>query len=160
MIMRAAARRATFPMALFTPDPHCFRALHYLDATYQGRCFGDTSRRHRQIGDWQVGWLGGVTVTYETIRAWCAKFGPSYAAGLLGRWAVGPWAVGLLGCWAVLLGATRPRLRIVASRWSTSTPFGERWLAFAQRPDTDIQHERPLTTTAQAQSTAVNLTMP
>ena len=24
----------------------------------------------------------GVTVTYETIRAWCAKFGPSYAAGL------------------------------------------------------------------------------
>ena len=27
----------------------------------------------------------GVTVTYETIRAWCAKFGPSYAAGLLRR---------------------------------------------------------------------------
>jgi len=24
----------------------------------------------------------GVTVTYETIRAWCAKFGPRYAAGL------------------------------------------------------------------------------
>ena len=24
----------------------------------------------------------GVTVTYETIRAWCAKFGASYAAGL------------------------------------------------------------------------------
>jgi putative transposase len=24
----------------------------------------------------------GVTVTYESIRAWCAKFGPSYAAGL------------------------------------------------------------------------------
>jgi putative transposase len=24
----------------------------------------------------------GVTVTYETIRAWCDKFGPSYAAGL------------------------------------------------------------------------------
>ena len=22
----------------------------------------------------------GATVTYETIRAWCAKFGPSYAA--------------------------------------------------------------------------------
>jgi transposase-like protein len=27
----------------------------------------------------------GVTVTYETIRAWCAKFGPSYAAGLRQR---------------------------------------------------------------------------
>ncbi len=27
----------------------------------------------------------GVTVTYETIRAWCAKFGPSYAAGLRRR---------------------------------------------------------------------------
>jgi len=26
-----------------------------------------------------------VTVTYETIRAWCAKFGPSYAAGLRRR---------------------------------------------------------------------------
>ena len=26
----------------------------------------------------------GLTVTYETIRAWCLKFGPSYAAGL--RW--------------------------------------------------------------------------
>ena len=24
----------------------------------------------------------GVTVTYESIRAWCAKFGPRYAAGL------------------------------------------------------------------------------
>ncbi len=24
----------------------------------------------------------GVTVTYETIRAWCTKFGPSYAVGL------------------------------------------------------------------------------
>jgi transposase-like protein len=24
----------------------------------------------------------GVTVTYETIRVWCSKFGPSYAAGL------------------------------------------------------------------------------
>jgi putative transposase len=24
----------------------------------------------------------GITVTYETIRAWCAKFGPNYAAGL------------------------------------------------------------------------------
>ncbi len=28
---------------------------------------------------------GGVTVTYETIRAWCAKFGPSYAARLRRR---------------------------------------------------------------------------
>jgi hypothetical protein len=27
----------------------------------------------------------GVTVTYETIRAWCTKFGPSYAAGLRQR---------------------------------------------------------------------------
>jgi putative transposase len=27
----------------------------------------------------------GVTVTYETIRAWCMKFGPSYAAGLRRR---------------------------------------------------------------------------
>src|SRR5207302_6016709 len=27
----------------------------------------------------------GVTVTYETIRAWCAKFGPSYAVGLRQR---------------------------------------------------------------------------
>lgn len=27
----------------------------------------------------------GVTVTYETIRAWCAKFGPSHAAGLRRR---------------------------------------------------------------------------
>jgi putative transposase len=27
----------------------------------------------------------GVTVTYETIRAWCAKFGPIYAAGLRQR---------------------------------------------------------------------------
>ena len=27
----------------------------------------------------------GVTVTYETIRAWCARFGPSYAAGLRRR---------------------------------------------------------------------------
>jgi len=27
----------------------------------------------------------GVTVTYETIRAWCAKFGPSYAAELRQR---------------------------------------------------------------------------
>src|SRR5437763_15911995 len=27
----------------------------------------------------------GVIVTYETIRAWCAKFGPSYAAGLRRR---------------------------------------------------------------------------
>ena len=27
----------------------------------------------------------GVTVTYETIRAWCAKFGPSYAARLRRR---------------------------------------------------------------------------
>jgi putative transposase len=27
----------------------------------------------------------GVTVTYETIRAWCAKFGPGYAAGLRRR---------------------------------------------------------------------------
>src|SRR6266705_6670256 len=27
----------------------------------------------------------GVTVTYETIRAWCAKFGPDYAAGLRRR---------------------------------------------------------------------------
>jgi hypothetical protein len=27
----------------------------------------------------------GVTVTYETIRAWCAKFGPSYAAALRRR---------------------------------------------------------------------------
>jgi putative transposase len=27
----------------------------------------------------------GVSVTYETIRAWCAKFGPSFAAGLRGR---------------------------------------------------------------------------
>jgi len=26
-----------------------------------------------------------VTVTYETIRAWCTKFGPSYAAGLRRR---------------------------------------------------------------------------
>jgi hypothetical protein len=27
----------------------------------------------------------GVSVTYETIRAWCAKFGQSYAAGLRRR---------------------------------------------------------------------------
>jgi len=27
----------------------------------------------------------GVTVTYETIRAWRAKFGPSYAAGVRRR---------------------------------------------------------------------------
>jgi putative transposase len=27
----------------------------------------------------------GVTVTYEMIRAWCSKFGPSYAAGLRRR---------------------------------------------------------------------------
>jgi putative transposase len=27
----------------------------------------------------------GISVTYETIRAWCAKFGPSYAAGLRRR---------------------------------------------------------------------------
>ena len=27
----------------------------------------------------------GVTVTYETIRAWCAKFAPIYAAGLRRR---------------------------------------------------------------------------
>jgi putative transposase len=27
----------------------------------------------------------GVSVTYETIRAWCAKFGPTYAAGLRRR---------------------------------------------------------------------------
>ena len=27
----------------------------------------------------------GVTVTYETIRAWCSKFGPTYAAGLRRR---------------------------------------------------------------------------
>src|SRR5215472_8789845 len=27
----------------------------------------------------------GITVTYETIRAWCAKFGPSYTAGLRRR---------------------------------------------------------------------------
>jgi len=27
----------------------------------------------------------GVTVTYETIRAWCSKFGPGYAAGLRRR---------------------------------------------------------------------------
>jgi putative transposase len=27
----------------------------------------------------------GVAVTYETIRAWCARFGPSYAAGLRRR---------------------------------------------------------------------------
>jgi len=27
----------------------------------------------------------GVIVTYETIRAWCAKFGPGYAAGLRRR---------------------------------------------------------------------------
>ena len=27
----------------------------------------------------------GVSVTYETIRAWCSKFGPSYAAGLRRR---------------------------------------------------------------------------
>ncbi len=27
----------------------------------------------------------GVTVTYETIRAWCSKFGPSYAAELRRR---------------------------------------------------------------------------
>ena len=27
----------------------------------------------------------GVTVTYETIRAWCSKFGPIYAAGLRRR---------------------------------------------------------------------------
>jgi putative transposase len=27
----------------------------------------------------------GVIVTYETIRAWCAKFGPTYAAGLRRR---------------------------------------------------------------------------
>ncbi len=27
----------------------------------------------------------GVSVTYETIRAWCAKFGPRYAAGLRRR---------------------------------------------------------------------------
>jgi putative transposase len=45
-----------------------------------------------------VGWLGlslrdveelfaerGITVTYETIRAWCAKIGPAYAAGLSRR---------------------------------------------------------------------------
>ena len=27
----------------------------------------------------------GVVVTYETIRSWCAKFGPVYAAGLRRR---------------------------------------------------------------------------
>ena len=27
----------------------------------------------------------GVIVTYETIRQWCAKFGPAYAAGLRRR---------------------------------------------------------------------------
>jgi transposase-like protein len=27
----------------------------------------------------------GVTITYETIRAWCARFGPSYAAALRRR---------------------------------------------------------------------------
>ncbi len=27
----------------------------------------------------------GLTVTYESIRAWCAKFGPSYAEGLRRR---------------------------------------------------------------------------
>ena len=27
----------------------------------------------------------GVVVTYETIRSWCAKFGPDYAAQLR-RW--------------------------------------------------------------------------
>ena len=27
----------------------------------------------------------GITVTYETVRAWCAKFGPTYAAGLRRR---------------------------------------------------------------------------
>jgi hypothetical protein len=27
----------------------------------------------------------GVTVTYQTIRAWCAKFGPNYAAELRRR---------------------------------------------------------------------------
>jgi putative transposase len=27
----------------------------------------------------------GVSVTYETIRAWCSKFGPTYAAGLRRR---------------------------------------------------------------------------
>ena len=27
----------------------------------------------------------GVIVTYETIRQWCAKFGPVYAAGLRRR---------------------------------------------------------------------------
>jgi putative transposase len=26
----------------------------------------------------------GVNVTYETIRAWCTKFGAAYAAGLPG----------------------------------------------------------------------------
>jgi putative transposase len=30
-------------------------------------------------------WQRGVTVTYETIRAWCSKFGPNYAAGLRRR---------------------------------------------------------------------------
>jgi transposase-like protein len=27
----------------------------------------------------------GIIVTYETIRAWCAEFGPNYAAGLCRR---------------------------------------------------------------------------
>ena len=27
----------------------------------------------------------GINVTYETIRAWCGKFGPNYAAGLRRR---------------------------------------------------------------------------
>ena len=27
----------------------------------------------------------GVVVTYETIRSWCAKFGPDYAAQLRRR---------------------------------------------------------------------------
>jgi hypothetical protein len=28
----------------------------------------------------------GVLVTYETVRSWCAKFGPDYAAQLRRRW--------------------------------------------------------------------------
>jgi hypothetical protein len=68
----------------------------------------------------------GVTVTYETIRAWCAKFGRSYAAGL-----------------------RRQRARTsdncaIARRpapddnfWRIAAVPGETWSACQRRPDRD-----------------------
>ena len=63
----------------------------------------------------------GVIVTYETIRQWCAKFGPVYAAGLRRRQ---PRPGDTWHLDEVFLTITRPSSLPVAGR----RPGRQRWL--------------------------------